>query len=266
MELNLLKQVFDSEIKEIDKGERTLTAYVSTNARDRMDEVLDPAGVDLTKFKKNPVVLFAHDYQSPPIGKALWIKKDGDGILSKVQFANTAFAEEIFQLYQGGFMRAFSVGFIPKEYTDGDGEKSPKRTYNKWELLEYSAVPVPANPEALALSIQKGILKDPHLKELMGVKDGEPPAPDPVIEPTSPQAEEPKTSELLADIVMLKEANDNLKIEKENLENDILNLKFALSQKEKKPLTLSEITDEQIQNIIKDQLVGVIRKTTGKVS
>ena len=71
---------------------------------------------------------------------------------------------------------------------------------------------------------------------------------------------------MLADIVMLKEANDNLKIEKENLENDILNLKFALSQKEKKPLTLSEITDEQIQNIIKDQLVGVIRKTTGKVS
>ena len=368
--MELLKRVFDGEIKEIDKGERTLTAYVSTNARDRMDEVLDPAGVDLTKFKKNPVVLFAHDYSSPPIGKALWIKKDGDGILSKVQFANTAFAEEIFQLYQGGFMKAFSVGFIPKDYTDGDGEKSPRRTYNKWELLEYSAVPVPANPEALALSIQKGILTDKHLKELMGVKedmgkatffmyilaDGtgktffdneffdfvEKPYPnehacrinDPgKYDKFARKNCEMKSNDKCIDVIYgIKDDNAEIQAfrypkdtwdadtarshckshdgsftaagnedsEKEHcipcekmrtyfkrdkvtlqevfaeveilasdklkLENDILNLKYKLLEKEKKPQTLSEITDEQIQNIIKDQLVGVIRKTTGKVN
>jgi HK97 family phage prohead protease len=259
--VEVLKRVFDGEIKDIDKGERTLTAYVSTSARDRMDEVLDPAGVDLTKFKKNPVVLFAHDYSSPPIGKALWIKKDGEGILSKVQFANTAFAEEIFGLYQGGFMKAFSVGFIPKDYTDGDGQKSPRRTYNKWELLEYSAVPVPANPEALMLAVSKGVISESTQKMFGVKKEEELPVPDPVIEPTSPETTvtDLASPELLAEIKILSDKNIAL-------ENEVLNLRYKLLEKEKKPLTLSEITDEQIQNIIKDQLVGVIRKTTGKVN
>ena len=163
--MELLKRVFTGEIKGIDEKERTLTAYISTGARDRMDEVLTPAGVDLRAYKKNPVVLWAHNYQQPPIGKALWVKKDGEGIVSKVKFANTEFAQEVFDLYKEGYMRAFSVGFIPKEHEDGDGKKSPRRTYTKWEMLEYSAVPVPANPEALTLAIQKGVLKSDKLKE-----------------------------------------------------------------------------------------------------
>ena len=77
---------FSSEIKGIDEKEQTLTAYVSTGARDRMNEVLDPAGIDMSNYKKNPVVLWAHDYTKPPIGKAMWIKKDGVGVLSKVKF------------------------------------------------------------------------------------------------------------------------------------------------------------------------------------
>lgn len=163
--MSILKKVFASEIKAIDEKENTLTAYISTNTLDRMKEVLDPEGVDISNFKRNPVVLWAHNYEQPPIGKALWIKRDGNGILSKVKFATTEFAQEIFQLYKEGFLKAFSVGFIPKEIEDGDGEKTPRKTFKKWELLEYSAVPVPANPEALALAIQKGILKTDSLKE-----------------------------------------------------------------------------------------------------
>ena len=129
--MKMLKRVFDGEIKSIDEHEHTLTAYVSTGARDRMDEVLSPSGVDLKSFKKNPVVLWAHNYNQPPIGKALWIKRDGEGIVSKVQFAKTEFAQEIFNLYKDGFMKAFSVGFIPREHEDGDGKKTARRTYTK---------------------------------------------------------------------------------------------------------------------------------------
>lgn len=169
--MSLIKKVFTSEIKSIDEKEMTLTASISTNAVDRMREVLDPKGADLSNFKKNPVVLWAHDYSLPPIGRALWVKKEGDGIISKVQFAKTDFAQEIFQLYKDGFMKAFSVGFIPKETEeasakDCDNPKKPRRTFKTWELLEYSAVPVPANPEALSLAMQKGILKQ-ETKELL---------------------------------------------------------------------------------------------------
>jgi len=43
----------------------TLTAFVSTAARDRYDEVLDPKGVDISNYNKNPVVLWAHKYDIP---------------------------------------------------------------------------------------------------------------------------------------------------------------------------------------------------------
>jgi len=152
--MDKMLMTFSSEIKGIDEKEGTLTAYVSTKARDRMDEVLLPDGADMRNYKKNPIVLFAHKYDEPPIGKALWIKNDGDGILAKVKFASTEFAQEIFSLFKEGIMNAFSVGFVPKLWEDGDGEKKARRTYTKWEMLEFSAVPVPANPEALALAIQ----------------------------------------------------------------------------------------------------------------
>ena len=78
--MEILKRVFTSELRGIDDEEQTLTAFVSTNTRDRMDEVLMPDGVDMRNYKKNPIVLWAHDYSSPPIGKSLWIKKEGDGV------------------------------------------------------------------------------------------------------------------------------------------------------------------------------------------
>jgi len=182
-----IKRIFDGEIRGIDEKEQTLTAFVSTSARDRMDEVVSAEGGDLKKFKKNPVVLFAHDYNQPPIAKALWIKREGDGILSKMKFASTEFAQEIFNLYKDGFMKAFSIGFVPKEYKFGKGKEDPSVTYLKWELLEYSAVPVPANPEALALAISKGVLKNDTLKELLEIEEEEPKDDDEEITPEEPE-------------------------------------------------------------------------------
>jgi len=267
--MELLKRIFDGEIKGIDEKEKTLTAYVSTGARDRMDEVLSPEGVDLTKFKKNPVVLFAHDYHQPPIGKALWIKKDGDGILSKMQFANTAFAQEIFNLYKDGFMKAFSVGFIPKDFTDGDGKKTPSRTYNKWEMLEYSAVPVPANPEALALAMSKGILTDAKLKSMFEIKEDkhecEVIEETPAIEEVKEEAKLSPTPELLNEIEVLKTENIALKDQLLTVNNVVLDLRYKLLQS-KQAKTLSEMTDSEILKKIEETAVGVIRKITGKLT
>lgn len=168
------RKVFISDIKGIDEKEMTMTATISSNAKDRQGEVLEPKGVDLKNYLKNPVVLWAHDYSLPPIGKALWVRRDGDTVISKVQFAKTPFAQEIFQLFKEGFLKAFSVGFMPKQWEDGDGQKTPYRTYTKWEMLEYSAVPVPANPEAIALAMSKGILKDEALIKSFAQQEEEP--------------------------------------------------------------------------------------------
>jgi hypothetical protein len=64
------------------------------------------------------------------------------------------------------------VGFIPVEFEDTDQkelEKNkdlPKRIYKKWELLEYSAVPIPSCPEALTLAIEKNMVPESMKKAL----------------------------------------------------------------------------------------------------
>ena len=258
--MDMLKRVFTGEIKGIDEKERSVTAYISTKGRDRMDEVLEPAGVRTDKYLKNPIVLFAHDYQSPPIGKALWLKTNTKGIISKVQFANTEFANEIFNLYKDGFMKAFSVGFIPEEWEDGDGKKSPSRTYKKWELLEYSAVPVPANGDALTLAMQKGVLKNETLKEMFGLKkDEEPPEEEEPEE--EDEGEEQKTlDELLAENEVFKGiiAEQENAIKALNLE---LYKVYLLNHKE----IIAEVSDDELARKVGEVVNGVIRQMQGKV-
>ncbi len=167
---------------EVDDDERTVTAVISTDVVDRDDEVMKPNGADLENFMKNPVVLWAHNYTEPSIGKALWITKTRKNIKAKTKFADTPRAEEVYQLYKGGYLKAFSVGFIPKESHKPEPKEIEKRPelsrarniIDKWELLEFSAVPVPANPEALATAVKtKEITVSKELQTELGLEDEE---------------------------------------------------------------------------------------------
>lgn len=143
-------------VKGIDSQKRQIRAYASTNAWDRYGERFEADAFKdgLAHFKKNPVILFAHQYDMEPIGKAIGYEFDAKGLILTMEFADTAKAKEIFALYEGGFMSAFSVGFRPLEYrfeerVAGSGEMGA--VFVKAELLENSAVPVPANPEAVVI-------------------------------------------------------------------------------------------------------------------
>jgi len=76
-------------------------------------------------------------------------------------------------------MKASSVGFVPIEWKNGDGEKEPRRTYLRQELLELSLVSVPANPEALVTekgiteAMAKGVINSDEFEMLkQAIKDG----------------------------------------------------------------------------------------------
>jgi HK97 family phage prohead protease len=147
--------------EKLNDEERILeAATASTGDEDRDEEFINPSGWDLENFKRNPVLQWAHDYTKPPIGKVLDIKVVDDKLIFKPQFAKTTFATEIWELFKGGFLNAFSVGFKAQEK---EGNK-----FLKQELLEISAVPVPSNPNALVLARSKGLkvdfLKDYVLK------------------------------------------------------------------------------------------------------
>jgi len=168
---------------EIGDDDRTVTAIISTGAIDREQEILAPQGADFTQYEKNPVVLWAHDYRGEPIAKTNWIKvhpkQSPREIRAQMKFAETPKAEQIYQLFKGGYLNAFSVGFIPKEYHKPEPDeikKKPelaeaKRIYDEWELLEFSAVPVPANPEALAVAVKaKSVSVSEDLQSELGIE------------------------------------------------------------------------------------------------
>lgn len=134
-------------------GERKMGFVISTAAVDRDGDTVDPKGWDLGSYTKNPVVLWAHDYSQPPVGKAVNIQATKDGLRADVEFlpqGMSPFADMIHDMCKTGFLNATSVGFRGME---ADPAKDRKGGYDfkKQELLEFSIVPVPSNPEALAL-------------------------------------------------------------------------------------------------------------------
>ena len=129
---------------------RQITFAVSTEGIDRDRDVIRASGWKLASYKKNPVVLFAHNYYEPPIARAAKIGVDSKQLISTADFVPkeiSPFADMIYQMVKGGYLRAASVGFRPMK-TSYDEERRGFDVLEA-ELLEWSVVPVPANAEAL---------------------------------------------------------------------------------------------------------------------
>ena len=132
--------------------DRRFKVIASTGSVDRHGDVVVPEGMVSDNFMKNPVVLFGHDYRSLPIGLVdkLYVKEGK--VIAEGKFAPedaNPEAEKVKKLYDGGFLRAVSIGFMPLKWESYEDDDGYHRKYTKWELLELSFVPVPANSEAL---------------------------------------------------------------------------------------------------------------------
>lgn len=174
----------DIVMKSINDKTRVVEFIASKEIVDRSGDVINIKGIDLKAFKKNPVILWSHNRSSLPIGKANSVRKSGDELIMKVEFATEeeyAFSDTVFKLIKAGYLNATSVGIIPDyesmEYPDGKkiAGKSVRRIINKSEIFELSIVPVPMNQEALATgktlskAFDDGIINDDELKELQNI-------------------------------------------------------------------------------------------------
>lgn len=138
----------DANIRQTaDDNKVTVQFMTEQVARDGM--VLDADGIDTEAFEKNPVVLWSHGTDprrgDEPIGKASNLRRNGDGMLADVTFANDDFAQRIQQKVQDGFVNAVSIGWRTEEMdTDGDAP-----TVTRSDMTEFSFVAVPADTDAL---------------------------------------------------------------------------------------------------------------------
>lgn len=120
---------------------------VSTNALDAHGERINVDGIDVTDFKKNPVVLWGHDGFNLPIAKATKIWKEDGKLMARAKFyLKDTFANKVYNYIVDGFLNAVSIGGMVKEWGD-DGI-----TIEKLLMKEFSVVSVPANQEALVAS------------------------------------------------------------------------------------------------------------------
>lgn len=170
------KGISVDEKTQYDDEDRTSVDYITTKTIDRDGEIVIPNGAMLDHYRKNPVVLFVHDYKNMPVGKALWIKADKNGLIAKTKYSTKGKGNEVWEYRKEGFPMAKSIGFIPLgvieendfgSITDEEFKsmqitkeeiQGASRIFPKWLMLEYSDVPVPSNPDALQLAISKGIL------------------------------------------------------------------------------------------------------------
>ena len=144
----------------------SVTIFANELSRDGMSVDLD--GMDFSNYEKNPVVLYAHDHMGRtdsgglPIGRTVRLARTGGGhIKADFEFlAGDAFAERVRNAWEQGFLRGASIGWRPLETRpSGRGQRAMRS-----ELLEWSIVAVPADPDALRdvyLRVVRAMLSPP---------------------------------------------------------------------------------------------------------
>ena len=166
-EAPLIRKWSQVEGESKDAGQdQPMSFVISTDDVDRHGDVIVSQGWRLESYRRKPVFLWAHDYARPVIGRAVDVRAEAHRLIAQVEFAPTDFAQEVAKLYRSGFQRGVSVGFKPLRYEERRHEKTGAFLgirFLEQELLETSAVPVPANRDAL----RRALDETPQLAEYL---------------------------------------------------------------------------------------------------
>lgn len=146
MENKLLHIDASFKSAENDDGSIKITGYASTNDKDRAGDVIAADAWSkggLVDYKKNPIILFNHNYNEP-VGQATAVSVTDKGLSLEATVSSAA--GKVLQLVKDGVLRAFSVGFMIKD-ADYDS-KTDIFVIKEAELYEVSIVSVPCNQDA----------------------------------------------------------------------------------------------------------------------
>jgi len=168
------KEFTTGYIRRIDASQRMAEFVISDNSEDRHGTVLNMDNFKLDNFKKNPIVLYQHQGYGGPesdpddVIASAEVFEEGMGqdkkLIGRAYFEPAEVnekADKIFKKIQQGTLRATSVGFMPIEdengrigqfgKDDGTGSRFNTDTFYFYgqELLEFSIVNIPSNPNAV---------------------------------------------------------------------------------------------------------------------
>lgn len=152
---------------------------VSSNTLNRNGYVVLSSGIDISKFMKNPIMLYNHERGSKygnqriaVVGRWNDVKLNGGDLMATPIFdTDDAFGVELDRKYRDGFMSSFSIGIMPIEwsYSMVAGQEVP--TIIKSELIEISCVDIPANTDACCMYDKEGAIVPLELQLQFGKKE-----------------------------------------------------------------------------------------------
>lgn len=137
----------------------TSTFIASTANPDRAGDIVEQDW-SLEQFQANPVILWAHRYDLPPVGRAVRAEVVEGALQIEVAWDEaSAQGAEVARQIRAGFLSAVSVGFQPsaaaerRSLPDDDPRKAERGlVFSGNKLMEVSVCPVPMNAEALVVS------------------------------------------------------------------------------------------------------------------
>jgi hypothetical protein len=163
---------------DVDLETRTDVSVVTNDSIDRDSDVVIAKGLDWSQFKKTGgAVMFAHDYNILPVGRAPWVIRDKgeerDGWKAQTLYHTRPkgweggwLPDAILSIIGEGGLKGKSIGFIPTEFSSPKPEEVKARpeladvnhVIRKAIVIEYSVAPIPSNAEAIVSG--KSYMKD----------------------------------------------------------------------------------------------------------
>lgn len=162
------------ELREINRKNLEVEFIISSFRRDDFGTRFDPHGVDLTQYRKNPIVLYRHMRDDGiftlPIARGVvsTFRIDRDGRMHMIaRFTPEEtfdFGFQVYKLVRDGFLNMASIGaqvMAEEIVEEDDGRKT--LVFTKWKLMEFSVVPIGANDDALVVDRELSSITDEEI-------------------------------------------------------------------------------------------------------
>ena len=167
-----------STVRAVNKADREVAHLITTSRSDRAGDVVDARGADLANYMRHPVVVANHSYKIEDIiGRAVSITVEDGGIFARTKYRDTPLAKDAFNLAAEG-LGAWSIGFRPTKFKAIKDDKGFTKGFHftEWEMLEYSQVAIPMNPDIVQNALSKGLVSEANISVFFRALDSEKPS------------------------------------------------------------------------------------------
>jgi len=154
-----------SVVRAVNKDAREVAHLITTSRTDRAGDIVEARGADLSNYMRHPVVMANHSYKIEDIiGRAVSLTVEDGGIFARTKYRDTPLAKDAFNLAAED-LGAWSIGFRPMKFKAIKDEKGFTKGFNftEWEMLEYSQVAVPMNPDIVQNALSKGLVSEANV-------------------------------------------------------------------------------------------------------